>query len=498
MIFNEAVISTKEASHKMLEDNRDLIIDVLREKFGDDAVFEEKPRLGGLGGGALLFKVVANQECVFVKIKRSTDLVESKIESESEFSCIPALENEYNFLNKLSSGCDFVAKPIFFLERGGFHFLATEFLTPFADAVTTLDLDSVIDLWEQLNGAVEYLFENGIVHTDLHEQNLCVRGQKIVIIDFEEAKYIKQDVKFRDSLDVSGENQYGNVGEMSPAENIVPGLTCLNRLRNVFVRAVKQRLPEHIRNCNFDNTCPFNLDALQEADGRIYQSLTLSDMRISGQRPSKDSRIQVVRELVKNVAQRTPVKYVDIGSNLGNFVFCVSQIRGVERAIGVEAYREYSVASQAIAFAYNFLGAEFINAVCGEFSIFARCPDANVITMFSVYHHIANKEAFLDDLMRIAPDYFLCEFAVQDRFYPERGGYEAEWGYFSQKLSYPRQIYIGTSGDYGRPIWLFSKTDLPNGLVRRLQRSLDRDKMWRSVRGYIDRFRSRIKRLVIG
>lgn len=498
MIFNEAVISTKEASHKMLEDNRDLIIGVLREKFGDDAVFEEKQRLGGLGGGALLFKVVANRECAFVKVKRSTDFVESKIECESEFSRIPALENEYDFLIKLSAERDFVAKPIFFLERNGIHFLATEFLTSFTDAVATLDLDSVIDLWEQLKCAVEYLFENGIVHTDLHEQNLCVRGRKIVIIDFEEAKYIKQDVKFQDSLDVSGENRYGNVGEMSPSEDIVPGLTCMNRMRRVFVQTVKQRLPEHIQNCNFDNTCPFNLDALQATDGRIYQSLNLSDMRISGQRPPKDSRIQVVKELVKNVAQKTPVKYVDIGSNLGNFVFCVSQIPGVERAIGVEAFREYSIASRAIAFAYNFRGAEFINGVCGEFSIFAKCPDANLITMFSVYHHIANKEAFLDDLMRIDPDYFLCEFAVQDRFYPERGGYEAEWDYISRKLSYPRQIYIGTSGDYGRPIWLFSKRDLPHGLVRRLQRSLERDRMWRSVRRYTDRFRSRIKRLIIG
>jgi hypothetical protein len=231
-------------------------------------------------------------------------------------------------------------------------------------------------------------------------------------------------------------------------------------------------LPEYIADCNFDNSCPYNLDELQEPDSRVYQSLAFSDLKIEGQRPEQDTRLLLFTYLLLKLAQRKKsIRHLDIGSNLG--VFCLQATKNphVELSIGLEAFEQYVDVARALAFLYDFPRARFFTFVCGEEGIAAKFENIDFVTMLAVYHHISEKDALLRDLRDLGAAYLLAEFATQDRYYSERGGLSYELQHIQNVTGYQYCHFLASTCDYNRPLILFSNDDL-SYLDRRLIRSM--------------------------
>ena len=414
------------------------------------------PRVWEPGGGASLFRVEAEGGVTFLKAKHESVTVESRLECEAAFSAAPSLRNEHEFLRELAGPA--VPAVRFYEEAESFCFLAVEWLDPFDAGIERLDPPGVLAAWERIEGDVRDLFARGIVHTDVHEHNLRFRGERPVLCDFEEARRLVQDVPFEQSLDYEGRNRYGDVGRFPDGAGAIEGFTCLVRLRRVLQERARRRLPEWVRGLKFDCDCPYNLDPLQEPDERIYQSVDCGGLTFPGQRGPDDGRFFLLEYvLLKAAARGGPVAHLDVGCNLGTFCTRAASLPFVERSVGVDAHEEYVRAARALAFLSAAGRAAFDQCLCGVDRIAGRLGRFNVISMLSVYHHIADRDAFLDDLAACSPEFVLAEFAVQERYYPERGTVGAEIEHVRNRLRFADARVIATSSDYGRPLVLFAR-----------------------------------------
>lgn len=415
------------------------------------------------GGGASLFKVATARAAYFLKVKHLAVTVESKLESEPAFSREPSLRNEHRFLERLA-GEPFVPVVHGYVEDGDAAFLLLEWLTPFNAAIATLGPGALADAFARIGAAVHALYARGIVHTDVHEKNLLFRGTAPVLADFEEARELAQAEPFAASLDAVGETAAGNVGAMPAGNDIIPGLTCLARLREVFAALVRARLDPLIRSCNFDSTCPFLTTLDHGSDDRVYQSIQIPGLTIAGQRPPDDPRIAMIARVAARLFDR-PYTHLDVGSNVGMFNVAMARQPQVRRSIGVEAYDKYVELAKALAFLAGVDDAAFHCAVAGEDSIAARLggEPVDLVTIYSVYHHIRHKDRFLADLAALGPTYVLLEMASQRECYDGRSWEEAVET-IAGGLGMPYGEVIGRSADYERPIVLLAKTPIPTDL----------------------------------
>lgn len=321
------------------------------------------PRVWEPGGGATLFRIESGEAPLFLKVKHKDVYIESRLEGEPDFLRKPSLKNEYDFLCLLS-GKSYV-EPVFFDEEESFQFLALEWLEPFHSATQNMTAARLLDVWQQITGAVRVLYNTDVVHTDVHEQNICFRDGTPVLVDFEEARFLHQDAAFEDSLDVIGANRFGSIGEFPPTQGSINGLTCLRRLRQVFKSLIRKQLPGLVEEANFDNACPYNLDEFQEPDPRAYQSLDFPDLRIEGQRPRQDLRQLFFGYLLcKSGCEEGTVSHVDLGSNLGMFCFEAAGYPFVSSSIGLEAFQKYVDIANILAFLYDLSKTRFATFIC--------------------------------------------------------------------------------------------------------------------------------------
>lgn len=416
------------------------------------------------GGGASLFKVTTPSATFFLKVKHLAVTVESKLEGEPVFSSEPSLRNEHQFLLRLA-GLPFVPTVHGYVEDDDHAFLLLEWLTPFDAAVPALGPAALTEVFARLEAAVQALYERGIVHTDVHEKNILFRGATPVLADFEEARDLRQAEPFAQSLDVVGKTAYGDVGEMPAGEHRVAGLTCLARVRLVFADLVRARLEPLIRSCNFDSSCPF-LTALDHGtDERVYQSIQIPGLAIAGQRPVDDPRIPVITRVAARLFDH-PFTHLDIGSNVGMFNVAMARQPHVRRSIGIEAYDKYVELSKALAFLAGVENVAFHCAVCGEDSLAERLAGEQVdfVTIYSMYHHIRNKERFLADLAALAPRYVMLEMASQPECYEGRS-WQTEVDAISRGLGMSFGRVLGQSADYQRPIVLLAKEPIAEDLL---------------------------------
>lgn len=467
MLFNKKALENKINYLDIALHKPEIIDEVVRRNVPNFARLVAMPRVWEPGGGSTLFKIETfGNEAYLLKVKSRYCEVESQLESEGASICKSSLQNEYDFIEAIKvSKSAYFPKALFFEEVEELHFLAIEWLEPFAKEWKNKSIEVLLKNSADIQAAIKELFDMEIVHTDIHEQNLCYRGDQIVIIDFEEARYLKQEINFPQSLDVAGENKYGNVGNFPKIKNGIQGLTCLSRLDRVFKNCIRQSLIDNIEKYKFDNNCDFNLDQLQNEDNRIYQSLNFEGLAISGQRPKNDRRLSIIKGVLKQISKRAPIYHLDVGSNLGIFCFNISKYNNINLSIGIEAFEEYVWVARAIKYIFNFKNVEFYNIVCGDQSLDSISEKFNVVTMFSVYHHIANKKSFLNDLSNKKVEYLLAEFADQDRFYPERGNLKDEIEYIKSELKFSYVQHISTSADYRRPIYLFSNSPINKGAL---------------------------------
>ena len=432
-----------------------VVDEVLRRNQPGECTWAPLPRVWEPGGGSTLLRVETEAGPLLLKVKHETVWVESALESEPDFPRKPSLSNEHEFLTSLHG--EWLPRVRFFDQQEGFQLLALEWLEPFTQACERMDAPSLLTAWRDLRAAIRALFAQGVVHTDLHEGNLCLRGDQIVIIDFEEARRLPQPGSFETSLDVCGENALGNLGVYPERDAYEPRWTCLARLEQVFRDRVRARIPELLERCSYDRDCTFNRDPLQAPDPRVYQSVSLDDLESEGQRPRDDPRVDVVRTLLRGLARELgPLRHLDIGANLGAFCIAAAREPAVARSVGVEAAPEFVDAARALAFVQG-CDAEFHVRVCGRDPLAEEFAGTQVVTLLSVYHHLDAKDAFLADLARLSPEVVIAEMASQDRFYPERGSLAAERDELQRVLGLPHCTTIATSRDYQRPLWGFTR-----------------------------------------
>lgn len=453
MLFNENVIHRK---NELLDSTPENVLhDGVSHLIGKVDKLIPVQRPWSPGGGASLYNVKKDNEHFFLKVKHKDLLVESRLESEKEFSATPALENEYYFLKRLAE-TPHVSRVVGYFEVGQYSFLMMEFLQSYEIGIRNLSPYECFKAYQTLHNFVQELFRQNIVHTDIHEKNICFRGEVLVLCDFEEARIFKQALSFEESLDVIGANRYGNVGEIPLTNtNDIPGFTCLKRLRDVFRRAILHDLPGFLDECNFDDNCPYNLDEFQQKDGRIYQSINMPDYCVTGQRPLADHRQKVLTRLLPLIANRLQkdLFVVDSGSNIGMISLSCADSPFVCKVLGLEAFENYLAASELLTFMGKYENVSFQRYVAGEDKI----PEqADLFLLLSVYHHIQNKTAFLKSLAAKKPSVILAEFATQNRYYKKRGNIEAEIHYIKDCLGYAHAQTLCYTSDYKRPLVLFS------------------------------------------
>lgn len=453
MRFNPAVIADK--IQYLDTTPQDYVQQVARKYLGEHVEIRNFQRCWSPGGGGQCFIARSETNACFIKAKHKSLLVESALESEKEFSSIVSLENEYAFLCELQFS-PHVPKPLGLERVGNYLLLVTEAVQPFALEEFSNPKD-LVDIFNELKLFIKILYDRNIVHTDIHEKNICLRGKCPVLVDFEEARHMDQHgVPFERSLDVAGRCGINVVGMFPAQENeSVAGLTCLERLRTVFRKRILALLPEYLTHCNFDCSSDFNLDTEQTPDERIYQSVSVPGLTIPGQRPVEDPRFGAVRrvlEYARNALGRH-IDVVDLGANLGMVsAFCAGS--GFARSVtGLEADVRYVEAAEVLAFCANTP----IPVRFEEYRTGTRpyAWSADVLLMLSVYHHIPDKDAFLRELAARNIVCILGEFATQARYYPERGSVEREIEHIRRALGFARAEQIGLSPDYRRPLVVF-------------------------------------------
>jgi malonyl-CoA O-methyltransferase len=493
MRFDPEALSNKQAHLDRVLELPWIVDEVLRRNLRTSYEVAHLPRSWEPGGGSTLFRVDAGPEQMLLKIKHETVWVESALEGEPGFPRKPSLSNEVDFLTSLSG--EWLPRVRFFDEEAGFQLLALEWLEPFETANERLDAAALLRAWQDLRAAARALFDQGVVHTDLHEHNLCFRGDRIVIVDFEEARRLAQSGPFEASLDACGETSLGNLGAYPESDHYEPRWTCLARLEQVFRDRVSERLPELLARCAYDRDCEFNRDPLQEPDPRVYQSVRVGDVEVAGQRPAEDRRLDWLRILLRGLARDLgPIHHLDVGANLGAFCIAASREACVDRSVGVEGAAPFVDAARALAFVEGS-DAEFHVKVCGRDALAGEIGDANVVTLLSVHHHIESKDAFLADLARIGPEVLIAEMASQDRFYPERGSLAAEIDEIQRVLGLGHRETIATSGDYGRPLLVLSRAPLSRRLRTECRiRALDPAALPKRARARAGRVVRRVRR----
>lgn len=465
MQFNPAALAAKQRHLDAILADPARVSRVVRALLADVACeITPLPRPWEPGGGASLFQVTTAGDAYFLKVKHLSVTVESKLEGEAAFSSEPSLRNEHRFLLRLADQ-PFVPAVRAYVEEGDHAFLLLEWLTPFEAAVPALGPGMLTEVFAAVEAAVGALYDRGIVHTDVHEKNLLFRGTTPVLADFEEARDLPQREPFRESLDAVGTTVLGDVGAMPTGPGRVAGLTCLARLRAVFTELVRARLEPLIQSCNFDSSCPF-LTALDHGtDARVYQSIQVPGLAVAGQRPADDPRIPMIARVAARLFDR-PYTHLDVGSNVGMFNLAMARQPEVRRSIGVEAYDKYVELAKTLAFLAGVANVAFHCAVAGEDALAARLAGDSVdlVTIYSVYHHIRNKERFLADLTALAPAYVMLEMASQPECYDGRT-WEAEVELISRGLGMPFGQVLGRSADYARPIVLLSKVPIAADLL---------------------------------
>ncbi|MCX6344982.1 MAG: tetratricopeptide repeat protein [Armatimonadetes bacterium] len=435
--------------------------DVLESVLNDfannrEVAYQTIPRPWNPGGGSTLFHVTVGKKHYFLKAKATQLLVESKLESEKSFSEIPSLKNEHEFIQRLKSLSENFPQYSHYIEKDGHSFLFLEYLTPFETAASLMSSSELVEVYRQIEAAAGVMFSSDVIHTDIHEKNIACRGKTPIIVDFEEARTIHQNTPFEQSLDVIGRNSYGDVGSMPDAPGRIAGRTCLTRLKAVFDALVISKLDTLVKECNFDAaSCPFLTTLDHGKDERIYQSIVLPGISIAGQRPVEDKRADQIAAIADQVLDGQ-FTYLDIGCNLGRFNIEMGARKNVRRSIGVEAFDKYVEMAGVLAFIHGLNNTQFIQAECGNHSLYELIGgEVDLVTIYSVYHHIRNKKKFLTDLKKLNPKCLMLEMAVQPECYDGKT-WQDEIQIIAKTMGMVHINVVGQSSDYHRPIVVVS------------------------------------------
>lgn len=477
MQFNDAALEKKKQYLDMILDHEEIVKQALDRNLGTEWKIKNVPRVWEPGGGSTLYSLEYNEKKYFLKVKHRSVTVESKLEEEKEFSPKPSLQNEYEMIAAVNEA--YCPAVLFFDEEQGYQFLATEFIeNSFVQMLEQADAEGVLDLWEQLENAVHDLFGKGIVYGDLHENNIrCRSDGSIVMIDFEESRFFRQDAEFKKSLDYMGYTQKSSLGEfpLYQQQNYKVRFNCLLRMKEVTGTYLLEKIPALLKKCNYDSGNGICTALDHGKSDLVYQSINTQAVKVKGQRGVRDNRLEILDILTDSLFDHREFTFIDIGSNNGNFCRRVSKhSKGAARCIGLEGFHEFNILAKSVSYLEDCTQIEFYDFLCGEDSLKKLgITNEALMTVCSVYHHITHKDVFIEQIKDENIQFILFEMAVQEECY---GGktWEEELDRVMKETAFEQKLLIGYSADYNRPMVLLSKKRMPEKQERQLLRRLKR------------------------
>ena len=468
---NEALDRKKKYIDQILQ-NTDLLKTVLNREFEFGYSIHPVERIWE-GGGSTQYLILTNGRSFFLKVKSSSVTVESKLEEESGYNGESCLENEYHMLMDAKNISVSVPRVVFFCKEDGFDFLCMEYIEDsLEDALRKQNVEGVISIWNQIESNVRILFQNGIIHTDIHEQNIRCLGDKVYLIDFEEARYLKQTCPFEESLDYVGYNKISTLGKYPyymTQEYSVP-YNCLSRLKEVINKEMARKIFKFAQECNYDSLNGICISLDHGSSNKTYQEISNNYFSIGGQR-SNDTRINLI-SMVCDEIMSDGFTFIDVGSNNGLFGRELAKMNDkVERCIGLEGFSKFNVLARGLAFIENVRKTEYIDFLCGEDSIDKiNITSKTAISICSVWHHIENREQFLSELKKLDVELMILEFATQKGIYGDNA-WEEELKVIQNSLSLKGYYELMRTNDYDRPFVMLTKERIPQ---KSLQKIMDK------------------------
>ncbi len=475
MIFSEEIIryknQNKDKKNEKLQHVKIYLSNYLQEKYElkiNDSICAD--------GGATFFRVQTNGKDIFLKVKEKYMYVESRLEEETEFIKESGLHHEYCMLKQAKNAGVNVPNIFFFGSDDNYDFLGTEYIAEsLLDVIDQSEIDDIIKLWTELYNDVKRLYDHGIVHTDIHEHNIRVKNGKIVLVDFEESRFLRQSVEFEKSLDYLGYNGISNVGVFSNYMNqdyTVP-YTCLSRVLEMFKSVLAKKLFSFASKCNYDSTNGICTTLDHGKTDKTYQEISNKYFSISGQR-DETARIDCIEGVCDYLFGGEKFCHVDIGSNNGLFGReLVNCYKNQCRSIGLEGTHNYNVLARGLAFLDDAKDTQYMDFICGEDCLNrVNFGDPCVVTVFSVWHHIVNKKEFLEELKKKKLKAIIFEFAIDKELYID-GDWKSELKKIKEYLCYKGEYLVSSSEDYHRPIVMITPGILDKKEIDKIQECIN-------------------------
>ncbi|MBP5460931.1 MAG: phosphotransferase [Lachnospiraceae bacterium] len=476
MQFNQEALDAKMRHLDEIKSRPDVVEKVLSRNLSSDYEITENTRVW-IGGGATSYTVNTQQGRFFLKIKHKDVTVESKLEEESGFISEPCIEHEYRMVKLAEKAGTRVPRIIFFDEEEGFQFLAVEYVeNSFEETLERATIEEVLEIWQELVDNVQRLFEEGIVHSDIHEYNIRYKNG-VVLIDFEEAREFTQKCSFEESLDCIGKSGKSSLGEFPLADKQAYSVkyNSLARMRQVIKAYLVPKALEHIKKCYYDSSNGI-CAALDHGTSELtYQSIQNDWINVKGQRDQQDFRPLLIQRLFSVLCDDSKYTFIDVGSNNGLFGRELSKAsRGNVRCIGLEGFHAFNVLAKALAFLEDCKNTEYYDFLCGEDDLSAlKIEGCTFWSICSVWHHIQKREAFLSQLKALDIQYIFMEMPVQQECY-DGHSWEEEVQKIKGQLGFAGSILLGFSKDYQRPLVLLMKGRKDMKLEKKIKRTAKR------------------------
>ena len=472
MQFNPQALSEKTKHFDEIKQHRAVLENVIARNLGDDfEIAENKPIWRG--GGATTYIVRTAQTKVFLKVKNRSVCVESKLEEEPSFIDEPSVKHEAKMLEAARNAGIRVPQTVFYDREGDFQFLATSYIeSSLLDYFEKASVEETLCIWDELVTSARRLFDAGIVHSDLHEYNMRIDNGHLVLIDFEEARFLRQNCGFEQSLDYRGSNGISSLGTFPFADkqDFSVKTNSLLRMRQVFKKFLAPKTMAYVRACNYDSSNGI-CAALDHGKSELtYQSIRNDFFSIKGQRGIEDCRPDLLEAVLKILSTNRDWTFVDIGSNNGLFCREISKrFNGRIRTIGLEGFHGFNVLAKALAFLEDCENSSYVDFLCGDDDLQALGIGGDCfMTICSVWHHIQNKDAFVKQLRELNPRFILFEMPIQKECYGGRT-WEEEIAAIKEKLGFSDECFLANSNDYKRPLLLLSRDALPGPLRHKLE-----------------------------
>jgi SAM-dependent methyltransferase len=326
-------------------------------------------------------------------------------------------------------------------------------LTKIRDNLSSAEKTQIL---AEIESAVLYINEKGILHSDVSASNILWNGNQSYLIDFEEAFRVAPPKGKLDSPDFIGGPPccWGDVGYGANT------YLCLASLRAWLFTPEFLDLKRELTNIGIwnpnskGNTCePWST----VDDGSVYQTITFGAERVPGQR-DPDLRFRHLSATKKiSFANK---RVLDIGCNFGRLGAFLDTLEVLEY-VGVDLSEEYINVARKIAVLEGRDKARFVAGdICAKETIDRLktfSPDGyDIIICQSVYHHILDKELFWAQVAKLNNAWFVFEGPTDDGRYLLTGSWDEETQYI-RGLGY-ENIWQSEDNDFRwRILTLFEK-----------------------------------------